>query len=164
MTILTINKKVNVFYWKGRKMQLFIICIVYAVVAIILCSCAVKNFFKMKTQNSHLHRQYFFTVIILLFILLISFIAILLKLKADVVAIGDTSSSGFLIGYSDEPDYSLIALIGFIILGIGGLALFDRFFLKRRSKTEQEYRTRRRFAIGILIFLITGIAAVKLMM
>lgn len=145
-------------------MQLFIICIVYAVVAIILCSCAVKNFFKMKTQNSHLHRQYFFTVIILLFILLISFIAILLKLKADVVAIGDTSSSGFLIGYSDEPDYSLIALIGLIILGIGGLALFNRFFLKRRSKTEQEYRTRRRFAIGILIFLITGIAAVKLMM
>ena len=164
MTILTMNKKVNVLHRKGEKMQLLIICIVYLVAAIILSSCAIKNFFKMKTQKSHLHRQYFFTVLILLFILIVSFITILLKLKGDIIGSGNASGSNLLIGYSDESDYGLIRLIILTILGIVGIFLFDRYVLKRKSKNEQEYRIRQRFSIGILIFLITIIAAFKLIM
>ena len=144
-------------------MQLLIICMVYAIAAVTLCSCAFKNFFKMKTQKSHLHRQYFFTVLILLFILIISFIAILLKLKVDVISIGNTSGSNFLIGYSDESDYGFIRYAILIILGILSIVFFDRYVLKRKSKNEHDYRIRRRFAIGIFIFLLTGIAALKLM-
>jgi len=115
----------------------------------------------MKTKNDPLHRQYFFATLIFLFLLVISFIAIILKLRGDIV-IGNGSGSNGLIGHSDETGYVLIGFIILIILGIAAIALFDRFFLKRNSKTEQEYRTRRKLAIAIVIILIGIVAALRL--
>jgi len=150
------------FYCRnGEKMQLIIICIIYALALTVLGSITVKTFLNMKTKDDPLHRQYFFTALIFLFLLIISFIAILLKLKRDVF-IGDGSGSKVFIGYSDKTGYGLIGFIILIILGITAIALFDRFFLKRRSKTEQEYRIRRKLAIGALMILIGIIAALRL--
>jgi len=127
----------------------------------VLGSIAVKTFFNMKTKDDPLQRQYFFTVLILLLLLVISFIAILLKLKGDIF-IGDGSGSDVFIGYSEETGYDLIGFIILIILGIAAIALFDRFFLKRRSKTEREYRMRRKLAAAIVIILIGIVAAFRL--
>ena len=132
-------------------MQLIIICIIYSLVLTVLGSIAVKNFLNMKTKDDPLHRQYFFTALIFLIILIISFIAILLKLKKDIF-----------IGYSDKTGYGLIGFIILMILGIAAIILFDRFFLKRRSKTEQEYRRRRKLAIAVAIILIGIIAVLRL--
>jgi hypothetical protein len=145
----------------GEKMRILIVCIIYAVLVTVLSSIAVKNFFTMKTKNDPLHRQYFFATLIFLFLLVISFIAIILKLRGDIV-IGNGSGSNGLIGHSDETGYVLIGFIILIILGIAAIALFDRFFLKRNSKTEQEYRTRRKLAIAIVIILIGIVAALRL--
>ena len=142
-------------------MRILIVCIIYAVLVTVLSSIAVKNFFTMKTKNDPLHRQYFFATLIFLFLLVISFIAIILKLRGDIV-IGNGSGSNGLIGHSDETGYVLIGFIILIILGIAAIALFDRFFLKRNSKTEQEYRTRRKLAIAIVIILIGIVAALRL--
>ena len=142
-------------------MRILIVCIIYAVLVTVLSSITVKNFFTMKTKNDPLHRQYFFATLIFLFLLVISFIALLLKLRGDIF-IGDGSGSDIFIGYSDKTGYGLIGFIILIILGIAAIVLFDRFFLKRRSKTEQEYRTRRKLAIAIVIILIGTVAALKL--
>ena len=145
----------------GEKMRILIVCIIYAVLVTVLGSIAVKNFFTMKTKNDPLHRQYFFATLIFLFLLVISFIAILLKLRGDIV-IGNGSGSNVLVGYSDETGYGLIGFIIIIILGITAIVLFDRYVLKRRSKTEQEYRTRRKLAMTIVIILIGTVAALRL--
>ncbi|AIW89324.1 MULTISPECIES: hypothetical protein [unclassified Treponema] len=142
-------------------MQFIIICIIYALVLTVLGSITVKNFLNMKAKDDPLHRQYFFTALIFLIILIISFIAILLKLKRDIF-IGDGSGSDIFIGYSDKTGYGLIGFIILMILGIAAIILFDRFFLKRRSKTEQEYRRRRKLAIAVAIILIGIIAVLKL--
>lgn len=142
-------------------MRILIVCIIYAITVTVLGSIAVKTFFNMKAKDDPLQRQYFFTVLILIFLLVISFIAILLKLKGDVF-IGDGSGLDVLIGYSEETDYGLIGFIILIILGIAAIVLFDRFFLKRRSKTEQEYRMRRKLAAAIVIILIGIVAALRL--
>ena len=142
-------------------MRILAVCIIYAVIAALLGSIAVKTFFNIKTKDDPLHRQYFFTVLILLFILLVSFIAVLLKLAVP-VAIGTASGSEFFIGYSDESGFNLIGFIIIIIIGITAIALFDRYVLKRRSKTEREYRIRRRLAIGGLILLIGIITVIRL--
>ena len=145
----------------GEKMRILIVCIIYAVLVTVLGAIAVKNFFTMKTKNDPLHRQYFFAALIFLFLLVISFIAIILKLRGDIV-IGNGSSSNGLIGHSDETGYVLIGFIILIILGIAAIVLFDRYVLKRNSKTEQEYRTRRKLAIAIVIILIGTVAAFRL--
>ena len=142
-------------------MQLIIICIIYSLLLTVLGSIAVKTFLNMKTKDDPLHRQYFFTALIFLIILIISFIAILLKLKKDIF-IGDGSGSDIFIGYSDKTGYGLIGFIILMILGIAAIILFDRFFLKRRSKTEQEYRRRRKLAIAVAIILIGIIAVLRL--
>ena len=142
-------------------MQLIIVCIIYALALTVLGSIAVKTFLNMKTKNDLLYRQYFFTVLIFLFLLVISFIAILLKLKRDIF-IGDGSGSDILIGYSDKTGYGLIGFIILIILGIAAIVLFDRYVLKRNSKTEQEYRTRRKLAVAVVIIIIGIIAALRL--
>ncbi|UTC42720.1 hypothetical protein [Treponema sp. OMZ 857] len=142
-------------------MQFIIICIIYALVLTVLGSITVKNFLNMKAKDDPLHRQYFFTALIFLIILIISFIAILLKLKRDIF-IGDGSGSDIFIGYSDKTGYGLIGFIILMILGIAAIILFDRFFLKRRSKTEQEYRRRRKLAIAVAIILIGIIAVLRL--
>ena len=142
-------------------MQFIIICIIYALVLTVLGSITVKNFLNMKAKDDPLHRQYFFTALIFLIILIISFIAILLKLKRDIF-IGDGSGSDIFIGYSDKTGYGLIGFIILMILGIAAIILFDRFFLKRRSKTEQEYRRRRKLAIAVAIILIGIVAALRL--
>ena len=150
------------FYGRnGEKMRLLIVCIIYAIAVTVLGSIAVKTFLNIKTKNDPLQRQYFFTALIFLFLFIISFIAILLKLKGDIL-IGNGSGSDIFIGYSDKTGYGLIGFIILIILGIAAIVLFDRFFLKRRSKTEQEYRTRRKLAIAIVIILIGTAAALKL--
>ena len=118
-------------------MRILIVCIIYAIAVTVLGSIAVKTFLNIKAKNDPLQRQYFFTALIFLFLLIISFIAILLKLKGDIF-IGDGSGSDILIGYSDKTGYGLIGFIILITLGITAIVLFDRFFLKRRSKTEQE--------------------------
>ena len=142
-------------------MQILIVCIIYVIAVTVLGSIAVKTFFTMKTKDTPLQRQYFFTVLILLFILIVSFIAVLLKLAVP-ISIGTDSGSGFHVGYSEETGYGLIGFIILIILGITAIALFDRFVLKRRSKTEREYRIRRRLTIGTLIILIGIITALRL--
>lgn len=144
-----------------KKMQLIIICIIYTIALTLLGSIAVKNFFNMREKNDPLRRQYFFATLIFLCILIISFIAILLKLKRDIF-IGDGASSGAFIGYSDTTGYGLLGFIILIIIGIAAIVLFDRFFLKRRSKTEQEYRIRRKLAVATVIILIGIIAALRL--
>ena len=142
-------------------MRILIVCIIYAIAVTVLGSIAVKTFLNMKTKNDPLYRQYFFTVLIFLFLLVISFIAILLKLKRDIF-IGDGAGSGVFIGYSDTTGYGLLGFIILIIIGIAAIVLFDRFFLKRRSKTEQEYRIRRKLAVATVIILIGIIAALRL--
>ena len=142
-------------------MQLIIVFIIYAIAATVLGVIATKTFLNMKTKNDPLQRQYFFATLIFLSLLVISFIAILLKLRGDIV-IGNGSGSNGLIGYSDETGYGLIGFIIIIILGITAIVLFDRYVLKRRSKTEREYRIRRRLAIGGLILLIGTVAALRL--
>lgn len=142
-------------------MRILIVCIIYTVLVTILGSITVKTFLNMKTKNELLHRQYFVTALIFLFLLVISFIAILLKLKGDIL-IGNGSGSDIFIGYSDKTGYGLIGFIILIILGIAAIVLFDRFFLKRRSKTEQEYRTRRKLAMAIVIMLIGTVAVLRL--
>ena len=142
-------------------MRILIVCIIYAVLVTILGSITVKTFLNMKTKNEPLHRQYFVTALIFLFLLVISFIAILLKLRGDIV-IGNGSGSNGLIGHSDETGYGLIGFIIIIILGITAIVLFDRYVLKRRSKTEREYRIRRRLAIGGLILLIGTVTVLRL--
>ena len=142
-------------------MQLIIVFIIYAIAATVLGLIATKTFLNMKTKNDPLQRQYFFATLIFLSLLVISFIAILLKLRGDIV-IGNGSGSNGLIGYSDETGYGLIGFIILIILGITAIVLFDRYVLKRRSKTEREYRTRRKLAIAIVIILIGTVAALKL--
>ena len=145
----------------GEKMQLIIVFIIYAIAATVLGVIATKTFLNMKTKNDPLHRQYFVTALIFLFLLVISFIAILLKLRGDIV-IGNGSGSNGLIGYSDETGYGLIGFIIIIILGITAITLFDRYVLKRRSKTEQEYRTRRKLAMAIVIMLIGTVTVLRL--
>ena len=142
-------------------MQLIIICIIYALAVTALGSVAVKTYLDMKAKNDSLHRQYFFTVLIFLFLLIVSFIAIFLKLKGDVV-IGDGSGSDIIIGYSDKMGYGLIGFIILIILWIVALVLFDHFLLKKRSKTEKEYRTRQKLAAAVVIIAIGIIAALRL--
>ena len=142
-------------------MRILIVCIIYAIAVTVLGSIAVKTFLNMKTKNDPLYRQYFFTVLIFLFLLVISFIAILLKLKRDIF-IGDGSGSDIFIGYSDKTGYGLIGFIILIILGIAAIVLFDRYVLKRRSKTEQEYRTRRKLAMAIVIMLIGTVTVLRL--
>lgn len=142
-------------------MQLIIICIIYALAVTALASVAVKTYLDMKAKNDSLHRQYFFTVLIFLFLLIVSFIAIILKLKGD-VGIGDGSGSDILVGYSDKIGYGLISFIILLILGITAIILFDHFFLKKRSKTKQEYRTRQKLAVAVVIILIGIVAALKL--
>jgi len=150
------------FYGRnGEKMRILIVCIIYAIAVTVLGSIAVKTFLNMKTKNDPLYRQYFFTVLIFLFLLVISFIAILLKLKRDIF-IGDGSGSDIFIGYSDKTGYGLIGFIILIILGIAAIVLFDRYVLKRRSKTEQEYRTRRKLAMAIVIMLIGTVTVLRL--
>ena len=78
-----------------KKMQLIIICIIYTIALTLLGSIAVKNFFNMREKNDPLRRQYFFATLIFLCILIISFIAILLKLKRDIF-IGDGAGSGII--------------------------------------------------------------------
>ena len=145
----------------GEKMRILIVCIIYAVLVTILGSITVKTFLNMKTKNEPLHRQYFVTALIFLFLLVISFIAILLKLKGDIL-IGNGSGANSLIGHSDETGYGLIGFIILIILGITAIGLFDRYVLKRRSKTEQEYRTRRKLAMAIVIMLIGTVTVLRL--
>lgn len=145
----------------GEKMQLIIVCIIYALAFTVLGSVAAKTFFNLKIKDDTLHRQYFFTALIFLCLLIISFIVILLKLKGAVF-IGDGSGSNGFIGYSDKTNYGLIGFIILIILGIAAIVLFDRLFLKRRSKTEQEYRARRKLAAAAVIILIGTIAALRL--
>lgn len=142
-------------------MRILIVCIIYAVLVTILGSITVKTFLNMKTKNEPLHRQYFVTALIFLFLLVISFIAILLKLRGDIV-IGDGSGSNGLVGQSDSIGYVLIGFIILIILGIAAIVLFDRYVLKRNSKTEKEYRTRRKLAIAIVIILMGTVAALRL--
>ena len=142
-------------------MRILIVCIIYAILVTVLSSIAVKNFFIMKTKNDPLHRQYFFATLIFLFLLVISFIAIILKLRGDIV-IGNGSGANGLIGHSDETGYGLIGFIILIILGITAIVLFDRYVLKRRSKTEQEYRTRRKLAMAIVIMLIGTVTVLRL--
>lgn len=145
----------------GEKMQLIIVFIIYAIAATVLGLIAIKTFLNMKTKNDPLQRQYFFAALIFLFLLVISFIAILLKLRGDIV-IGNGSGSNGLIGHSDETGYGLIGFIILIILGITAIVLFDRYVLKRRSKTEQEYRIRKKLAMAIVIILIGTVAALRL--
>ena len=145
----------------GEKMQLIIVFIIYAIAATVLGVIATKTFLNMKNKNDPLQRQYFFAPLIFLSLLVISFIAILLKLRGDIV-IGNGSGSNVLVGYSDETGYGLIGFIIIIILGITAIVLFDRYVLKRRSKTEREYRTRRKLAIAIVIILIGIVAALRL--
>ena len=142
-------------------MQLIIVFIIYAIAATVLGLIATKTFLNMKTKNDPLQRQYFFATLIFLSLLVISFIAILLKLRGDIV-IGNGSGSNGLIGYSDETGYGLIGFIILIILGITAIVLFDRYVLKRRSKTEQEYRTRRKLAMAIVIMLIGTVTVLRL--
>ena len=142
-------------------MQLIIVFIIYAIAATVLGLIAIKTFLNMKTKNDPLQRQYFFAALIFLFLLVISFIAILLKLRGDIV-IGNGSGSNGLIGHSDETGYGLIGFIILIILGITAIVLFDRYVLKRRSKTEQEYRIRKKLAMAIVIILIGTVAALRL--
>ena len=142
-------------------MQLIIICIIYTVIIAVIGFVAVKTFLNMKTKNDPLHQQYFFAALIFLILLVISFIAILLKLKGEVF-IGAGAGSNVLIGYSDTTGYSFIVAIILIILGIAAIVLFDRFFLKRRSKTEREYRTRRKLAAAAIIILIGTVAVLRL--
>ena len=142
-------------------MQLIVICIIYTVIIAVIGFVAVKTFLNMKTKNDPLHRQYFFAALIFLILLVISFIAILLKLKGEVF-IGADAGSNVLIGYSDTTGYSFIVVIILIILGIAAIVLFDRFFLKRRSKTEREYRTRRKLAAAAIIILIGTVAVLRL--
>ena len=142
-------------------MQLIIVFIIYAIAATVLGIIATKTFLNMKTKNDPLQRQYFFAALIFLFLLIISFIAILLKLKGDIV-IGNGSGANGLIGHSDETGYGFIGFIILIILGITAIVLFDRYVLKRRSKTEREYRIRRRLAVAIVIIIIGIIAALRL--
>ena len=142
-------------------MQLIIVFIIYAIAATVLGVIATKTFLNMKTKNDPLQRQYFFATLIFLFLLVISFIAILLKLKGDIL-IGNGSGANGLIGHSDETGYGLIGFIIIIILGITAIVLFDRFVLKRRSKTEQEYRTRRKLAMAIVIMLIGTVTVLRL--
>lgn len=145
----------------GEKMQLIIVFIIYAIAATVLGVIATKTFLNMKTKNDPLQRQYFFATLIFLSLLVISFIAILLKLRGDIV-IGNGSGSNGLIGYSDETGYGLIGFIILIILGITAIVLFDRYVLKRRSKTEKEYRTRRKLAMAIVIMLIGTVTVLRL--
>ena len=142
-------------------MQLIIVFIIYAIAATVLGVIATKTFLNMKTKNDPLQRQYFFATLIFLSLLVISFIAILLKLRGDIVT-GNGSGSNGLIGYSDETGYGLIGFIIIIILGITAITLFDRYVLKRRSKTEREYRIRRRLAVAVVIIIIGIIAALRL--
>ena len=142
-------------------MQLIIVFIIYAIAATVLGVIATKTFLNMKTKNDPLQRQYFFATLIFLFLLVISFIAILLKLKGDIL-IGNGSGANSLIGHSDETGYGLIGFIILIILGITAIVLFDRYVLKRRSKTEQEYRTRRKLAMAIVIMLIGTVTVLRL--
>ena len=142
-------------------MQLIIVFIIYAIAATVLGVIATKTFLNMKTKNDPLQRQYFFATLIFLSLLVISFIAILLKLKGDIL-IGNGSGANGLIGHSDETGYGLIGFIIIIILGITAITLFDRYVLKRKSKTEREYRIRRRLAVAVVIIIIGIVAALRL--
>ena len=143
-----------------KKMQILIISVVYVIAATILLSCAVRTFLRMNDKDGQMYRQYFFTVLLLLFILITSFIAILLRLHVP-VPIGAGGGIGFSIGKNSTNGYGIIAYIGLIIIVILLMSLFDRYVLKRRSKTEQEYRIRRRIAVGIILLLIGTIAVLK---
>ena len=114
----------------------------------------------MNDKDGQMYRQYFFTVLLLLFILITSFIAILLRLHVP-VPIGAGGGIGFSIGKNSTNGYGIIAYIGLIIIVILLMSLFDRYVLKRRSKSEQEYRIRRRIAVGIILLLIGTIAVLK---
>jgi|GEM_PF-600555 len=144
-------------------MQILIVSIIYAVAAVILLSFAVKNFLKMNDKNNQIYRQYFFTLLFLLFILIASFITVLLRLKPHIF-IGDGSGSEFFIGENIKEGYGLIKYIISVILGIVLLSLFDRYFLKRKSKTEREYHMRRRLTVGIVILLTGIITAIRLIL
>ena len=145
-----------------RKMQIFIISILYAIIAAVLSLFAVKNFLKMKHSGDQLYRQYFFTLLFLLFVLLASFVTILLRVKAEVFIDSGDGRISFT-GLHIKSGLRGILSIILIILGIGVVVLFDRYFLKRKSKTEREYRIRRRLVAGILAVLIGAIAVLKAM-
>lgn len=143
-------------------MQIFILCIVYTIAVGILIAFAVKNFLKMKKSDNQLYRQYFFTALFLLGILIVSFIVILARLNPQILVESGDGSAG-IIGYATESSYSFLISIFLIIIGIAAIVLFDRYVLKRRSKTEREYRIRRRLAIGGLILLIGIITVIRLL-
>ncbi|MGP1455535.1 MAG: hypothetical protein ACTTJ7_07250, partial [Treponema sp.] len=94
-----------------------------------------KNYVKMRNskKNKDLYRQYFFTALIVFFILLGSCIAILLRLTRTIAVDGEAGGQFFL-ALADTGGGDLFNYIIVIVLGILLLYVIDTFFLKRDSE------------------------------
>jgi len=143
-------------------MLFLIICILYAVGIIGLLVFMVKNYVKMRTRkkNNDLYRQYFFTALIVFFILLGSFIAILLRLVSAFAVDGD-SGSRLLLGIADTGGGDLLNYIMVMVLGILLVYIIDTFFKKDTEKRSRHYTRRRLLVILIIIVFMGALMGIK---
>ena len=146
-------------------MLFLIICILYAIGIISLLAFMAKNYVKMRNgkKNNDLNRQYFFTALIVFFILLGSFIAILLRLTHAVAIDGD-SGSQFFPAIADTEGVDLFNYIMVIVLGILLMYIIDTFFRKDSEKHRRPYTRRRLLGILIIIIFIAALMGIKRIM
>ena len=143
-------------------MLFLIICVLYAVGIISLLAFMAKNYVKMRNgkKNNDLYRQYFFTALIVFFILLGSFIAILLRLVRAVAVDGDAGGR-FLLGLADTEGGDLFNYIMVMMLGILLLYIIDTFFKKDSEKRRRHYTRRRLLVILGTVIFIAALMAIK---
>lgn len=113
----------------------------------------------MRSHDSQMPRQYFFTALIMFCLLLISFIVLLVKIRPSTAHRG-LGGIGISTVHNAGSGLDIVKYFVYFIVLIITLALlfiFDKYVLKRNAKNEAEYRTRRKLLAGAaFIALIMG--------
>ncbi|MGP1577463.1 MAG: hypothetical protein ACTTH7_08310 [Treponema sp.] len=127
---------------------------IYLTVIAMLIAFIIKNGIKLKNADAPQEtRQYFYTALVMLVFLLISFAALLLRSNSSTV-LSDSGADSTIGILAVKKSYTLLLWIAGLILIAVLVGLFDWFILRRTAKTPHQYRIRRLAIFGIGIFFI----------
>lgn len=127
---------------------------IYLTVIAMLIAFIIKNGIKLKNADAPQEtRQYFYTALVMLVFLLISFAALLLRSNSSAV-LSDSGADSTIGILAVKKSYTLLLWIAGLILIAVLVGLFDWFILRRTAKTPHQYRIRRLAVFGIGIFFI----------
>lgn len=127
---------------------------IYLTVIAMLIAFIIKNGIKLKNADAPQEtRQYFYTALVMLVFLLISFAALLLRSNSSAV-LSDSGADSTIGILAVKNSYTLLLWIAGLILIAVLVGLFDWFILRRTAKTPHQYRIRRLAVFGIGIFFI----------